>query len=510
VRCLGFPICCLSFLKCFRILCRLVCPLNVQKGTVFLPSQVILLCFGRCTVYLLEYRELEKQVTKFLKDGILEVSQSPYGAPVLFVPKPNGRGLRLCVDYRALNSITIKNCCTIPRIDDLLDAVAGSSYFTSLHLTSGYHQILISEEDRPKTAFRTPFGYFQFKVMIEGLTNAPATVQTVMNSILHPYIRKFVVVYIDDILIFSRSEAEHQAHVRLVLEVLKREKFYVCEAKSSFAQKEVKYLGHIVDKQGIRPDPKKVEARRGQFLKMYMMYALFLGLVNYFQKFIEHYSELAVPLTNLTKKLHPWVWTGRCQYAFELLKEKLIEAPLLCTPNDSLAYEIVTDASDIGLGGVLLQEGHPVAFEPRKLNDAELKYQTTDKEMLAVVHALRVWRFYLEGAEFTVYTNHVSNTYFQTQLNLSRRQARWSEFLQRFGAFEWKYRKGSKNVADALSQRDVAGSVWRFCRAAQFQVVVTAGALAAGHQEAFQRISIPDQGEDVAGDQGSTKVLTFD
>jgi hypothetical protein len=148
----------------------------------------------------------------------------------------------------------------IPRIDDLLDGVAGSSYFTSLDLTSGYHRILISKEDRPKTAFRTSFGHFQFKVLIEGLTNAPATFQTVMNSILHPYIRKFVVVYIDDILIFSKSEAEHQAHVRLVLKVLKREKLVVCKAKSSFAQQEIKYLGHIVDEQGIRPDPKKVEA----------------------------------------------------------------------------------------------------------------------------------------------------------------------------------------------------------------------------------------------------------
>jgi hypothetical protein len=156
----------------------------------------------------LKYQELEKQVTKFLKDGILEVSQSPYGAPVLFVPKPNGRGLRLCVDYRALNSITVKNRCTIPPIDDLLDAVSGTSYFTPLDLTSGYHQILILEEDRPKTAFRTPFGHFQFKVLIEGLTNAPATFQTVMNSIVHPYIRKFVVVYIDDIVIFSKTEAE--------------------------------------------------------------------------------------------------------------------------------------------------------------------------------------------------------------------------------------------------------------------------------------------------------------
>jgi hypothetical protein len=210
----------------------------------------------------LECQELEKQVTKFLKDGILEVSQSPYGAPVLpvFVPKSNGRGLRLCVDYRALNSITIKNHCTIPRIDDLLDAVARSAFFTSLDLTSGYHQILIAEEERPKKAFRTPFGHSQFKVLIEGLTNAPATFQTVIDSILHPYIRKFVVVYIDDILIFSKTEAEHQAHVQLVLKVLKREKFFNCKAKSSFAQREIKYLGHIVDKQGIRSDPKKVEA----------------------------------------------------------------------------------------------------------------------------------------------------------------------------------------------------------------------------------------------------------
>jgi hypothetical protein len=193
-----------------------------------------------------------------------------------------------------------------------------------------------------------------------------------------------------------------------------------------------------------------------------------------------------------------------------LLKQKLTEAPLLRTPDESLPYEVVTDASDLGLGGVLLQEGQPVAFESRKFNDAELNYQTTEKEMLAVVHALRVWRCYLEGAEFIVYTAHVSNTYFQTQPNLSRRQARWSEFLQRFGAFEWKYRKGAKNLANALSRRDVAGSVWRFCRAAQFQVVGTAGAVDAGHREAFRRITIPGQEGDTFDDQGSAKVLTFD
>jgi hypothetical protein len=174
-------------------------------------------------------------------------------------------------------------------------------------------------------------------MLIEGLTNAPATFQTVMNSILHPYIGKFVVVYIYDIPIFSKTEAEHQAHVRLVLEVLKREKFYVCKAKSSFAQTEIKYLGHIVSEQGICPDPKKVEAvQTWPVPKNVHDVKSFQGLVNYFRKFMEHYSEIAVPLTNWTKKSHPWVWTGRCQDAFELLKQKLTEAPLLRTPDEVL------------------------------------------------------------------------------------------------------------------------------------------------------------------------------
>ena len=340
----------------------------------------------------LEYRELEKQVTAFLKAGILEVSQSPYGAPVLFVPKPNGRGLRLCVDYRALNSITVKNRCTIPRIDDLLDAVSGSKYFTSLDLTSGYHQILISEEDRAKTAFRTPFGHFQFKVLIEGLTNAPATFQTVMNSIFAPYLRRFVVVYLDDILIFSKSEEEHEAHVRMVLDVLRREKFFVTKAKSRFAQTEIQYLGHIVSAQGIRPDPKKVSSVQSWPVpKNVHDVRSFLGMCNYFRKFIDHYSTKALPLTNLTRKATVWDWTGPCQDAFETLKRSLIEAPVLRSPDETKPYEVVTDASDYGLGAVLLQEGRPIAFESRKLNSAELNYTVTEKEMLAVIHALRVW-----------------------------------------------------------------------------------------------------------------------
>ena len=249
-----------------------------------------------------------------------------------------------------------------------------------------------------------------------------------MNSIFSPYLKKFVVVYLDDILIFSNSEEEHQAHVRMVLDVLRHQKFYVTKAKSKFAQTEIQYLGHVVNAQGIRPDPKKVSAVQSWPVPQNVHdVRSFLGLCNYFRKFIDHYSSIAVPLTNLTKKSVGWDWTGRCQDAFEKLKRSLIEAPLLRTPDEKKPYEVVTDASDYGLGAVLLQEGHPIAFESRKLNSAELNYTVTEKEMLAVVHALRVWRCYLEGAEFTVFTDHVSNTFFQTQPSLSRRQARWSE-----------------------------------------------------------------------------------
>jgi hypothetical protein len=195
----------------------------------------------------------------------------------LLVPKPNGQGLRLCVDYRASNSITVKNRCTIPRIDDLLDAVAGSLYFTSLDLTSGYHQILISEEDRPKTAFRTPFSHFQFKVLIERLTNAPGTFQTVMNSFLHPYIRKFVVVYIGDIQIFSKSEAEHLKRMcGLFSKCLNVKSSTFVKQSPASLRKRLSTWATLWISRGFALTPRKLRpSRRGQFLKMYMMYVLF-------------------------------------------------------------------------------------------------------------------------------------------------------------------------------------------------------------------------------------------
>ena len=239
----------------------------------------------------------------------------------------------------------------------------------------------------------------------------------------------------------------------------------------------------------------------------------FLGLCNYFRKFIDHnYSSIAVPLTNLMRKAVCWNWTGRCQDALQKLKRSLVEAPLLHTPDEAKPYQVITDASDYGLGAILLQEGRPVAFESRKLNSAQLNYTVIEKKMLAVVHALRVWRCYLEGAEFTVFTDHVSNTFFQTQPSLSRRQARWSEFLQRFGVFKWEYLKGERNVADALSRGDVTASLLRSVdsgKAKPFGAVIATAGAGAPSRETFQFRVATGQSNSTRSDR-SAFVPTFD
>jgi hypothetical protein len=403
----------------------------------------------------LELRETKEQLARLLEQGIIEPSKSPYGAPILFVPKPNGKGLRLCVDFCALNSLTIKNRYPIPRIDDLLDAISGAKFFTSIDLTSRYHQIRITEEDAPKTAFRTPFGHYQFKVLIEGLTNAPATFQTVMNAIFQPYLRDFVVVYLDDILVYSKTEADHQRHLRLVLKKLREEKFYACLQKCEFAKPEIKFLGHIVGAEGIKVNPAKIAAVNDwpQPTNVHQVRS-FPGLANYFRRFVQGYAKLAAPLTDLTKAVNPFRWTSQCQEIFEGIKWALTHAPVSASPHESKEYEVVSDASGIELGAVLLQNGKPIAYDSRKLSGAENRYTTGEQELLGVVHALQTWRCYLERVHFVLFTDHKPDTFFQTQPILSRRQARWSELLQRF-YYQWEYRAGRSNVADPLSRNPV-------------------------------------------------------
>jgi hypothetical protein len=396
-----------------------------------------------------EQAEVKSKLIELLEKGLVEPKTSPYGAPILFLAKKDG-SLHMCQDYRYLNKITIKNRYPLPRIDDLLDSISGLKYFTSLDLTSGYYQIRITEEDIPKTAFRTPDGLYQFKVLTFGLTNAPATFQSVMNDMLRPYVGKFVVVYLDDILIFSKTAEEHLSHLRKVLQTLRENQFYANPKKCEFMKEEISFLGHRVSAEGLKVDPEKVRVV-ADWKPPTDVYGVrsFLGLANYFRRFLQGYSTLVVPLTYLTRKNKPWEWTDECQDAFEKVKYALTNAPVLAPPELEKPFEVVLDASGVGLGAVLLQDGRPVAFESRKLSPPEQNYTVTEQEMLGVVHALKVWRCYLEGSDFTVVTDHCPNTFFDTQVNLSRRQARWSEFLSRF-KFDWEYRPGRTNVADPL------------------------------------------------------------
>ena len=402
----------------------------------------------------LEYEEAKRQITEYLAKGWIEPSSSPFGAPILFVPKKNGQ-LRMCVDYRALNKVTVKDRYPLPRIDDLFDRLSKARLFSSLDLAQGYHQIRVTAEDVPKTAFRTPFGHYQWRVLSFGLTNAPATFQRLMNNVFKDYLDDFVLVYLDDILIFSKDEEEHKEHLRKVLTVLREHKLFAQPAKCSFFTKEISYLGHLVGEGGLRVDPHKVAAVKDWAVPQDVhQLRSFLGLTNYFRKFLEGYSTIVAPLTSLTKKTEQWKWTQECQRAFEAVKKLLITAPVLALPDPDKAYVVTTDASDYGIGGVLTQEDHPVAFASRKLSPAELNYTTSEKEMLAVVYALMEWRCYLEGKLFTVITDHNPNIYFHTQQHLSRRQARWSELISSF-TFDFQYRPGRTNVADSLSRNPV-------------------------------------------------------
>jgi hypothetical protein len=402
-----------------------------------------------------EKEEVVRVLADLTRKGFIEASTSPYASPILFVRKKEGT-LRMVVDYRGINKLTIKNKYPLPRIDDLLDQLSGAQVFSSLDLMSGYHQIRITEQDVPKTAFRTPQGLFQFKVLPFGLTNAPATFQAVMNDVLKPLIGKCVLVYMDDILVYSKNEHEHAEHLRQVLQLLREHHLYCKLKKCSFFQREVSFLGHLVSGEGIRADPQKVHAVQSwPAPRNIHELRCFLGLTNYFRKFILGYSVMARTLMDLLKQDVKWAWTQERQAAFQNLKTALTTAPVLQIPDFTKPFQVIADASGYALGAILLQEGRPVAFESRVLSSAEQNYPVGEQELLAVVHALRLWRCYLEGVHFTVITDHNPNVYLPTMPNLSHRQARWSEFLQRFN-FEWQYKPGRTNCADPLSRRPSA------------------------------------------------------
>ncbi|KAL0550034.1 hypothetical protein IC582_014530 [Cucumis melo] len=400
-----------------------------------------------------ELKELKVQLQELLDKGFIRPSVSPWGAPVLFVKKKDG-SMRLCIDYRELNKVTVKNRYPLPRIDDLFDQLQGATVFSKIDLRSGYHQLRIKDEDVPKTAFRSRYGHYEFIVMSFGLTNAPAVFMDLMNRVFREFLDTFVIVFIDDILIYSKTEAEHEEHLRLVLQTLRENKLYAKFSKCEFWLKQVSFLGHVVSKAGVSVDPAKIEAVTGWTRPSTVSEVRsFLGLAGYYRRFVENFSRIATPLTQLTRKGAPFVWSKACEDSFQTLKQKLVTAPVLTVPDGSGSFVIYSDASKKGLGCVLMQQGKVVAYASRQLKSHEQNYPTHDLELAAVVFALKIWRHYLYGEKIQIFTDHKSLKYFFTQKELNMRQRRWLELVKDYDC-EIPYHLGKANVvADALSRK---------------------------------------------------------
>ena len=307
-----------------------------------------------------ELAELRKQLDDLLDAGYIQPSKAPYGAPMLFQRKQDG-SMRMCVDYRALNKVTVKNKYPVPNVADLFDRLSKTAYFTKLDLRSGYWQMRIADGDESKTACVTRYGSYEFLVMPFGLTNAPATFCNLMNDVLYEFLDDFVVVYLDDIVVYSQSLREHVEHLRLVFSALKKNSLYVKKEKCEFCQQEIMFLGHKVSQGRIRMDERKVEAILDWSAPTKVTeLRSFLGLANYYRRFIKDYSKMASPLTDLLKKDKHLEWTEACQEAFQDIKQAVTSEPVLRLPDFELPFEVHTDASNRALGGVLSKKDTPL------------------------------------------------------------------------------------------------------------------------------------------------------
>ncbi|GJY08897.1 putative reverse transcriptase domain-containing protein [Tanacetum coccineum] len=325
-----------------------------------------------------EMKELSEQLKELSDKGFIRPISSPWGAPVFFVKKKDGS------------------------IDDLFDQLQGSSVYSKIDLRSGYHQLRVREEDIPKTAFRTRYGHYEFQVMPFGLTNAPAVFMDLMNRVCKPYLDKFVIVFIDDIMIYSKNKQEHEEHLKLILELLKKEELYAKFSKCEFWIPKVQFLGHMIDSQ---------------------------GLAGYYRRFIEGFSKIAKPMTKLTQKKVKFEWGDKQETTFQLLKQKLCSAPILALPEGSEDFIVYCDASIKGLGAVLMQREKVIAYASRQLKIHEKNYTTHDLELGAVVFSLKLWRHYLYRTKCTVFTDHKSLQHILNQKELNMRQRRWLELL---------------------------------------------------------------------------------
>ncbi|WVZ76286.1 hypothetical protein U9M48_024273 [Paspalum notatum var. saurae] len=369
----------------------------------------------------------------------------------------------MCVDYQALNKVTIKNKYPLPRIDDLFDQLQGACVFSKIDLRSDYHQLKICPSDIPKTAFTTKYGLYEYTVMSFGLTNAPAYFIQLMNSVFMDYLDKFVVVFNDDILIYSKTEAKHEEHLRLVLQRLREHKMYAKFSKCEFWIDEVRFLGHVVSKGRIAVDPSKVSIVTNWKMPVIPKVVRgFLGLAGYYRRFIENFLRIAKPMTSLLEKDAEFRWTSAQQAAFNELKKRLTIAPVLTLPDQQKKFIVYCNASREDLRCVLMQEGKVIAYASRQLRKHEVNYPTHDLELAAVVHALKIWRHYLFGQRCEIYTDHKSLKYIFTQNELNMRQRRWLELIKDYD-MEIHYHPGKPNVVpNALSRKSYANMALGF------------------------------------------------
>ncbi|KAJ9544036.1 LOW QUALITY PROTEIN: hypothetical protein OSB04_023743 [Centaurea solstitialis] len=360
-----------------------------------------------------EFEELHRQVTELLAKGLIRESMSPCAVPALLVPKQGG-AYRMCIDSRVVNKITIKYCFPIPRFEDLLDQLHGASIFSKIDLRSGYHQIRMRPGDEWKTAFKTRDGLYEWMVMPFGLSNAPSTFMRLMNHVFKDLIGRCVVVYFDDIL--SRYYPTHSSPSGCVLH---------------FYKTKILFLGYIVSGNGIRMDESKVEAiTTWPTPTSVHEVRRFHGLASFYRRFIRNFSSIVAPITDCIKGSQ-FAWSLAASNAFEELKKKVTQAPVLALPNFQVAFQVECDASGVGIGGVLSQDSRPIAFFSEKLNEARQKYSTYDKEFYAIIRSLEYWRHYLLPGEFVLYSDHQALRFINGQHKLNPRHAKWVEYQRR-------------------------------------------------------------------------------
>ncbi|CAL9686088.1 unnamed protein product [Knipowitschia caucasica] len=404
--------------------------------------------------------EIERQVGQLLADGLVEESFSPWASPVVLVKKKGGQW-RFCIDYRRLNAVTIKDSHPLPRVDDSLDALAGSMWFSTLDFSNGYWQVEVAEEDREKTAFTTGRGIYQWRAMPMGLSNSPATFQRMMELVLRGLPWHTCLVYLDDILIFSRTFEDHLGHLGEVLTRIDSAGLRLNSSKCHFAKDHVVFLGHVVSRDGLRPDPRNTDkVRSWPTPTSAAEVRAFVGLCSYYRGFVQNFSQHTAPLNHLVSKNVPFKWTSECEAAFTFLKHRLTSSPVVVSPDFSRPFTVYTDASKDAVGAVLAQENdgleHVVAYASQALTHTQKRWSTFDRALWAVVWAVHEFKHYVGLSAFTIDTDHrplLGLRGMSIDNDPTGKRGRW---ILELDPFNWAiiHKDGSRHLnADALSRR---------------------------------------------------------